>query len=69
MAQSNSAPPVDVRIELVGSIFRPPWLKEAFVRHRAGELGDDELRAAQDRAIRQWKKIAVIREVVTQVWG
>ena len=47
------APTLDrLRIDNVGSMLRPPQLLEAFARHRAGELSDDALRAAQDQAIR-----------------
>jgi 5-methyltetrahydropteroyltriglutamate--homocysteine methyltransferase len=39
------------RAEVVGSLLRPAYLKEAFARHSAGELDDEELRAVQDRAV------------------
>jgi 5-methyltetrahydropteroyltriglutamate--homocysteine methyltransferase len=43
---------VTLRVDNVGSMLRPPELLDAFERHRAGELSDDALRAAQDDAIR-----------------
>jgi 5-methyltetrahydropteroyltriglutamate--homocysteine methyltransferase len=39
-----------VHAEHVGSLLRPAYLLEARARHRAGELTDDELRDAEDRA-------------------
>jgi 5-methyltetrahydropteroyltriglutamate--homocysteine methyltransferase len=36
----------------IGSLLRPKKLREAFRRHAAGEMRDDELRVAQDEAIR-----------------
>lgn len=41
------------RAEVVGSLLRPAYLKEAVARHRAAELDRDELRAVQDRAVRE----------------
>ncbi len=41
------------RAEVVGSLLRPAYLKDAVARHAAGELNDDELRAIQDRAVRE----------------
>jgi 5-methyltetrahydropteroyltriglutamate--homocysteine methyltransferase len=38
---------------VVGSLLRPAYLKEAVARHVAGEIGDDVLRAVQDRAVRE----------------
>ena len=40
------------RAHHVGSLLRPPELLTAWRRHANGELGDDELEAAQDDAIR-----------------
>lgn len=37
----------------IGSLLRPKPLREAFRRHAAREIGDDALRATQDRAIRE----------------
>jgi 5-methyltetrahydropteroyltriglutamate--homocysteine methyltransferase len=45
--RSRHAP---VHAEHVGSLLRPAYLLEARARHRAGELTDDELRDAEDRA-------------------
>jgi 5-methyltetrahydropteroyltriglutamate--homocysteine methyltransferase len=39
-----------VHAEHVGSLLRPAYLLDARARHRAGELTDAELRAAEDRA-------------------
>ncbi len=41
------------RAEVVGSLLRPAYLKDAVARQAAGELGHDELRAIQDRAVRE----------------
>jgi 5-methyltetrahydropteroyltriglutamate--homocysteine methyltransferase len=40
------------RADHVGSLLRPPELLTAREEHAAGRLGDDELRAAEDAAIR-----------------
>jgi 5-methyltetrahydropteroyltriglutamate--homocysteine methyltransferase len=40
----------DVHAEHVGSLLRPAYLLDARARHRAGELTDQELEAAADRA-------------------
>ena len=40
------------RADHVGSLLRPKSLTDAFKKHRDGEIGDDELTAAQDKAIR-----------------
>ncbi len=39
------------RADHVGSLLRPPALKEARARREAGEIGDDELKAVEDREI------------------
>ncbi len=39
------------RADHVGSFLRPPELLEARVAHAEGRIGDDQLRAAEDRAI------------------
>jgi 5-methyltetrahydropteroyltriglutamate--homocysteine methyltransferase len=39
------------RAENVGSLLRPGYLLEARERHSRGELGDDALRQAEDRAV------------------
>jgi 5-methyltetrahydropteroyltriglutamate--homocysteine methyltransferase len=41
-----------LRVDIVGSFLRPDALKDAFARHRSGQLDDAGLRAAQDTAIR-----------------
>ena len=38
------------RAEVVGSLLRPEYLKEAFDRFDRDEIGEEELVAAQDRA-------------------
>jgi 5-methyltetrahydropteroyltriglutamate--homocysteine methyltransferase len=40
------------RVDQVGSLLRPPSLVEAFLRFGRGELGEPELQAAQDEAVR-----------------
>jgi 5-methyltetrahydropteroyltriglutamate--homocysteine methyltransferase len=45
------------RAEHIGSLLRPKTLREAFRRHAAGEVRDDELRAVQDEAIRDVVKL------------
>ena len=42
-----------MRVDQVGSLLRPPFLKEAFVKHEQGLLDDAALRTAQDKAIRE----------------
>jgi 5-methyltetrahydropteroyltriglutamate--homocysteine methyltransferase len=39
------------RSDVVGSLLRPARLRAAQAKHARGELGDDELRAAEDRAV------------------
>jgi 5-methyltetrahydropteroyltriglutamate--homocysteine methyltransferase len=39
------------RADHVGSLLRPPELLQARADHKAGRIGDDELRAAEDAAI------------------
>ncbi|HLH66078.1 MAG TPA: cobalamin-independent methionine synthase II family protein [Solirubrobacteraceae bacterium] len=41
------------RAEVVGSLLRPDYLKQAVARHQAGAASEPELRAAQDRAVRE----------------
>lgn len=53
MAQVSKADLVNMRIEHVSSLLRPEWLKELFARHRAGQVSEEELRAGEDRAIRE----------------
>jgi len=40
----------DWRAEVVGSLLRPEYLKDAFARFERGDITDDELTAIQDRA-------------------
>jgi 5-methyltetrahydropteroyltriglutamate--homocysteine methyltransferase len=42
-----------LRVDQVGSLLRPRALKDIFERHGRGEATDDELRAAEDQAIRE----------------
>jgi 5-methyltetrahydropteroyltriglutamate--homocysteine methyltransferase len=42
-----------LRVDQVGSLLRPAWLKETFMRHAAGEATDAELEHAKDRAVRE----------------
>jgi 5-methyltetrahydropteroyltriglutamate--homocysteine methyltransferase len=41
------------RSEVVGSLLRPAYLKEAVAQHEVGALDADALAAAQDRAVRE----------------
>ena len=41
--------PPDWRAEVVGSLLRPTWLKEAFRRFEAGETTEQDSSRAQDR--------------------
>ncbi len=40
------------RVDVVGSFLRPEPLKEAYRRHGLGDLPDEEMRQAQDEAVR-----------------
>src|SRR6185503_18469069 len=42
-----------IRVDQIGSLADPKALQAAFERHARGEIGGDELRAAQDGAIRE----------------
>src|SRR5579884_3893849 len=42
-----------IRTDVVGSLLRPEYLKEAYRQHARGELDDAGLRAVQDRAVRE----------------
>lgn len=42
-----------IRTDVVGSLLRPDYLMAAWQRHGRGEIGDEELRAIQDRAVRE----------------
>src|SRR5215208_3069164 len=41
------------RVDHVGSLLRPAYLKDAFRRYAQRALSSDALRAAEDRAIRE----------------
>src|SRR5437016_4855635 len=41
-----------LRVDQIGSLLRPAKLKEVFTRYGRGEASDEELRGAQDEAIR-----------------
>ncbi len=47
----NGRPPF--RADHIGSLLRPPKLRQAFRQHAAGEISADAFRAAQDEAIRE----------------
>jgi methionine synthase II (cobalamin-independent) len=53
------------RAEVVGSLLRPDYLKEAVAKHQAGELDDAGLREVQDRAVRE--RIALQEECGIEV--
>jgi 5-methyltetrahydropteroyltriglutamate--homocysteine methyltransferase len=42
-----------IRTDVVGSLLRPEYLKEAYRQHARGALDDAGLRAVQDRAVRE----------------
>ena len=42
-----------IRTDVVGSLLRPEYLKEAWRQHGEGELDNDALREVEDRAIRE----------------
>ena len=42
-----------IRTDVVGSLLRPEYLKEAWRQHGRGEMTDDALREVEDRAIRE----------------
>ena len=49
----------------VGSLLRPPALRQAFRRHGAGEMGDDEFARVQDQSIKD--VVALQQDVGLQV--
>lgn len=49
----SEAKPAPFRADHVGSLIRPDYLIQARERRQAGEIGDDELRIVQERAIRE----------------
>ena len=50
MVPAPGARHASIHAEHVGSLLRPAYLLDARARHRAGELSDEALRAAEDRA-------------------
>lgn len=50
LAPAHGQPPF--RADHIGSLLRPQALRQAFRRHAAGELSDDEFAALQDHCIR-----------------
>lgn len=48
-----SRDPAGLRVDQIGSLLRPEDLKAAYARHARGEAPDEELRQAQDDAIRR----------------
>ena len=53
MIASSTVDLNSLRVDLVGSLLRPARLKDAFAKSGAGEAGDQDLRSAQDEAIRE----------------
>jgi 5-methyltetrahydropteroyltriglutamate--homocysteine methyltransferase len=49
----GESPLAGLRVDHVGSLLRPEWLKQAFRDRAAGRASADELRQAQDRAVRE----------------
>ena len=45
--------PVTARVEHVGSLLRPPFLRQARAASAAGEITPGQLKAAEDRAVRE----------------
>src|SRR5690349_8317402 len=43
----------ELRVDQVGSLLRPQSLQAVFQKHGAGGASDDELRQAEDEAIRE----------------
>jgi 5-methyltetrahydropteroyltriglutamate--homocysteine methyltransferase len=58
---------VDARVEHVGSLLRPGFLREARDAHARGELAPAGLKAAEDRAVRE--VLAMQEEVGLPVVG
>jgi 5-methyltetrahydropteroyltriglutamate--homocysteine methyltransferase len=50
---STSAGLRTLRLDHVGSLLRPQWLRDTYARHEAGDVSDEQLVEAQDRAIRE----------------
>jgi 5-methyltetrahydropteroyltriglutamate--homocysteine methyltransferase len=58
-----------LRVDLVGSMLRPQTLKDAFAKYGRGETSDEELRRAQDEAIRDLVAKQVARNLPIVVDG
>ena len=50
---SSPAALAQLRVDQVGSLLRPPLLKTAFTQFHQGQIADQELRKAQDEAVRE----------------
>lgn len=53
MPPTEASPLNFMRVDQVGSLLRPAFLKDTFVRHEQGLVSDEALVQAQDEAIRQ----------------
>jgi 5-methyltetrahydropteroyltriglutamate--homocysteine methyltransferase len=53
MAVTDSSPLRFMRVDQVGSLLRPAFLKDTFVQHERGLISEEALIQAQDEAIRQ----------------
>ncbi len=53
MTGTDSSPLESMRVDQVGSLLRPLFLKDMFVQHEQGSVSDEVLIQAQDEAIRQ----------------
>jgi 5-methyltetrahydropteroyltriglutamate--homocysteine methyltransferase len=53
MSQISQQELLALRVDQVGSLVRPEYLKEAWAKFREGQLDEGELRATQDRAIQE----------------
>jgi 5-methyltetrahydropteroyltriglutamate--homocysteine methyltransferase len=52
---------VTARVEHVGSLLRPPFLRDARAAYARGDLGPAEFKAAEDRAV--WEAVALQDEL------
>ncbi|HWP57711.1 MAG TPA: hypothetical protein VNL14_07480 [Candidatus Acidoferrales bacterium] len=53
MEQTKEASLAKIRTDVVGSLLRPAYLKQAYVEREEGKIGAEELSAIQDQAIRE----------------
>ena len=53
MQQETTTDLRNLRLDHVGSLLRPQWLRDTYSRHEAGEVSEEQLREAQDKAIRE----------------